>query len=224
MVAGQPGYWYIFVHKPRKKESGQVPPEVRSSKTSVGAGRSSRIPADAARSGRAELRSSSTSAEVRSSRAELRSSSTSAELRSSSTSAEARSSRIPAEARSSRISAEAHSSRITADARSSRSPTVAHSSRIPAEARSSRIPAEARSSRVPPEAIASQFRDMASAIEEEAGPPRQCCGSGSTGSTCFWASWIRIRIHLSEIWIRILLSLSKFSKKNLDLYSFVTSF
>ena len=25
----------------------------------------------------------------------------------------------------------------------------------------------------------------------------QCCGSGSvfTGSTCFWASWIRIRIH-----------------------------
>jgi hypothetical protein len=24
---------------------------------------------------------------------------------------------------------------------------------------------------------------------------QQCCGSGSTGSTCFWASWIRIRIH-----------------------------
>jgi hypothetical protein len=23
----------------------------------------------------------------------------------------------------------------------------------------------------------------------------QCCRSGSTGSTCFWASWIRIRIH-----------------------------
>ncbi len=23
----------------------------------------------------------------------------------------------------------------------------------------------------------------------------QCCGSGSTGSTCFWSSWIRIRIH-----------------------------
>ncbi len=50
---------------------------------------------------------------------------------------------------------------------------------------------------------------------------KQCCGSGSefgsgsTGSKCFWASWIRIRI---------LLSLSKFSKKNLDLYSFVTSF
>jgi hypothetical protein len=30
-------------------------------------------------------------------------------------------------------------------------------------------------------------------------------GSGSTGSTCFWASWIRIRIwiHWSEVWIRI---------------------
>ncbi len=40
-------------------------------------------------------------------------------------------------------------------------------------------------------------------------------GSGSTGSTCFWASWIRIRI---------LLSLSKNSKKNLNFYSFVTSF
>jgi hypothetical protein len=30
---------------------------------------------------------------------------------------------------------------------------------------------------------------------------KQCCGSGSesgsepTGSTCFWASWIQIRIH-----------------------------
>ncbi len=44
----------------------------------------------------------------------------------------------------------------------------------------------------------------------------QCCGSGSeSGSTCFWASWIRIRI---------LLSLSKTSKKNLDFYCFVTSF
>ncbi len=38
---------------------------------------------------------------------------------------------------------------------------------------------------------------------------KQCCGSGSesgsgsTGSTCFWASQIRIRIHLSEVWIRI---------------------
>jgi hypothetical protein len=44
-------------------------------------------------------------------------------------------------------------------------------------------------------------------------PAQQCCGSGSetgsTGSTCFWTSWIRIRI---------LLSLSKNSKKNLDFY------
>ncbi len=53
---------------------------------------------------------------------------------------------------------------------------------------------------------------------------RQCCGSGSAGSTCFGASWIRIRIHKSEVWIRILLSLSKYSKKNLDFYCFVTSF
>ncbi len=46
----------------------------------------------------------------------------------------------------------------------------------------------------------------------------------NTGSTCFWAS--RIRIHLSEvwIWIRILLSSRKISKKNLDSYCFVTSF
>jgi hypothetical protein len=36
----------------------------------------------------------------------------------------------------------------------------------------------------------------------------QCCGSGSTGSTCFWAYWIRVRV---------LLSLSNNSKKNLDL-------
>jgi hypothetical protein len=34
-------------------------------------------------------------------------------------------------------------------------------------------------------------------------------GSGSTGSTCFWASWFRIRI---------LLSPSKNSEKNLDSY------
>jgi hypothetical protein len=52
----------------------------------------------------------------------------------------------------------------------------------------------------------------------------QCCGSGSTGSTCFWASWIRIRIHQSEVWIWIILSPSKKSKKNLDSYCFVTSF
>jgi hypothetical protein len=45
--------------------------------------------------------------------------------------------------------------------------------------------------------------------------------SGSAGSTCFWASWIRILIliHQSEVWIRIqiwiLLTLSKNSKINL---------
>jgi hypothetical protein len=51
-------------------------------------------------------------------------------------------------------------------------------------------------------------------------------GSGFTGSTCFWAS--RIRIHKSELWIRIrlriLLSSSKNSKKNLSSYCFVTFF
>jgi hypothetical protein len=40
---------------------------------------------------------------------------------------------------------------------------------------------------------------------------KQCCGSGSGGSICFWAS--EIRIHLSEKRIRILLSSSKNSKK-----------
>ncbi len=34
----------------------------------------------------------------------------------------------------------------------------------------------------------------------------QSCLSGSVGSICFWASRIRIRIHYSEIRIRILLS------------------
>jgi hypothetical protein len=46
----------------------------------------------------------------------------------------------------------------------------------------------------------------------------------------FWASWIRI--HYLEVWIRIrillwiriLLSLSKYSVKNLDIYCFLTSF
>ncbi len=51
----------------------------------------------------------------------------------------------------------------------------------------------------------------------------QCCGCGSV---CFWNSWIRI--HQSEVLIRIririLLSPSKNSKKNLDSYCFVTSF
>jgi hypothetical protein len=40
---------------------------------------------------------------------------------------------------------------------------------------------------------------------------RQYCGSGSTGSTCFWASWI-------------LLTPSKKSKRILASYCFVTSF
>ena len=53
-------------------------------------------------------------------------------------------------------------------------------------------------------------------------PAEQCSGSGST---CFWAS--RIRIRLSEVWIRIwirllrlliLLSSCKNTKKNLDSY------
>ena len=56
-----------------------------------------------------------------------------------------------------------------------------------------------------------------------------CCGSGST---CFWASRIRIRIHWSEVWIRIrillwiriLLLLCKNSKRNLDSYYFVILF
>ncbi len=53
----------------------------------------------------------------------------------------------------------------------------------------------------------------------------QCCGSGSTGSTCFWASWIRIRIllSLSKYSKETLLSLSKYSKENLDFfYYFLT--
>ncbi len=52
----------------------------------------------------------------------------------------------------------------------------------------------------------------------------QCCGSGSgpVGSVCFWS-------HGSgsisqKVWIRVLLSISKNSKKNLDSYCFVTSF
>jgi hypothetical protein len=57
-------------------------------------------------------------------------------------------------------------------------------------------------------------------------PLKQCCGSRSesrsVGSVCFWATWIRNRIHKSEVWIRILLSPSKNSMKNLDSYCFVT--
>jgi hypothetical protein len=64
---------------------------------------------------------------------------------------------------------------------------------------------------------------------------RQCSGSasgsGSTGSTCFLAS--RIRIHASEVWIRIrirlwirirILSSCKNNKKNLESYYFCDSF
>jgi hypothetical protein len=47
----------------------------------------------------------------------------------------------------------------------------------------------------------------------------QCCGtgseSGSLGSICFWATWIRIRI---------LLSSSKNNKKKFDSYCFISSF
>ncbi len=52
---------------------------------------------------------------------------------------------------------------------------------------------------------------------------QQCCRSGSVGSICFWES--RIRIHSSEIWIRLrsLLSSSKNCKKNIDSYCLVTS-
>ena len=53
----------------------------------------------------------------------------------------------------------------------------------------------------------------------------QCWGSVSAGSACFWAS--RIRIHKSEVRIRlrirILLLSGKNSKKNLDSYCFLTS-
>ncbi len=52
----------------------------------------------------------------------------------------------------------------------------------------------------------------------------QRSGSGFTESTCFWAS--RIQIHYSAVWIllRILLSSSKNSRRNLDSSCFVTSF
>jgi hypothetical protein len=56
---------------------------------------------------------------------------------------------------------------------------------------------------------------MANRDTSISGSFKQSCGSGSTGSTYFWASWIRIRI---------LLLLSKNSKKNLVFYFFVTSF
>ncbi len=68
--------------------------------------------------------------------------------------------------------------------------------------------------------------DLKSTLRLEINTFLSCCGSesksGSTGSTCFWASWIGI--HESEVWIliRILLSSCKNSKKSLDSYYFVS--
>ena len=47
---------------------------------------------------------------------------------------------------------------------------------------------------------------------------KQCSGSGSVGTICFWASWIRIRISNLYVRIRILPPTSKKFKKNLDFY------
>ncbi len=54
----------------------------------------------------------------------------------------------------------------------------------------------------------------------------QCClpRFWSVVFVCFWPSWIRIWIHLSEVRIRILQSSSKDIKKTLDSYWFVTLF
>jgi hypothetical protein len=53
----------------------------------------------------------------------------------------------------------------------------------------------------------------------------QCCGSGSTGFTCFRASRIQILLWIRILlWIWILLSSCKNSKKNIDSYYFVTLF
>jgi hypothetical protein len=55
----------------------------------------------------------------------------------------------------------------------------------------------------------------------------QCCGSGSVGSACFWASWIRIRIRGSQVRIRIRLGIlpssSKLVRKPLISTGFVAS-
>ncbi len=52
-----------------------------------------------------------------------------------------------------------------------------------------------------------EIRNNAPVPFHETGCGEQCCGSGSeSGSTCFWASWIRIRI---------LLSLRKIARKTL---------
>jgi hypothetical protein len=54
----------------------------------------------------------------------------------------------------------------------------------------------------------------------------QCGGSGSVGSVpmFFWPPGSESISQRYKIWIRILLSLSKNSKKNLDSYCFVTFF
>jgi hypothetical protein len=38
-------------------------------------------------------------------------------------------------------------------------------------------------------------KEAAAFVEGKLKAKQQCSGSGSTGSTCFWASQIRIRIH-----------------------------
>ncbi len=59
-------------------------------------------------------------------------------------------------------------------------------------------------------------------------PYNQCYGSGSVGSVCFWASWIRIRHYFVRIQIciriRILPSTSKKLRKTLISPFFVTSY
>ncbi len=50
-----------------------------------------------------------------------------------------------------------------------------------------------------------------------------CSWTQGCGFVSFWASQIRIRIHYSQLRIRILPSSSKNRKKNLDFYCFVTS-
>jgi hypothetical protein len=50
------------------------------------------------------------------------------------------------------------------------------------------------------QALAGRFQDIKTSLRDMKQILEQCCGSGSTGSTCFWASWI-------------LLSLSEKSKK-----------
>ncbi len=85
------------------------------------------------------------------------------------------------------------SSRSVAELRSSRSVTEFRSSRSGTE-RSLRE----RRSLCPPRSlikplILSPSRSWTRFLQKDRG---QCCGSGSkSGSVCFWASWVRIRIH-----------------------------